>query len=466
MHLRTLLVLSTLLLAATSDAEDAPTPNPTSRRRVLSVAVLDLAALDAPAELAQNLTALIAAEIGRYDEVRTVTRREIASLLDLERQRQLLGCSDEGCIGQIAGALGVAKIVSGQIGRVEHAYILTLQLLDARTGKVDARLARTIPQGEGLVNATKAAVTDLIGDRVSSKNQGPRLAVPQKLLAHEEDVVHLDATRSYDPDGDPLRFRWRQVDGPPALLETPEQARAQFVPAEVGLYSFDVEVGDGRSAPQRQQVQVEVRRRKRFSLAAGFQTLLSFNRVAVPRGEATEVYRNRSLMGGALTLDLRFSEEWALIAELGGNTMSVTPEGSPDDTQDRLDVTSYTVMVGVRRSFVFSGFQLFLAASIGTGRRYYSASYHNDAQPSSPYRLNEARSEAIMGDVSAGVAIPVPELWGVPFDEYVGLFAQGGIRAMKGTDIVGPFPAEIPINVPGNGFQWGANATVGVYVRL
>jgi len=83
-----------------------------------------------------------------------------------------------------------------------------------------------------------------------------------------------------------------------------------------------------------------------------------------------------------------------------------------------------------------------------------------------PFRVDEARSETLMGDLSAGVDIPVPTLFGVAWGEYVGIFAQGGIRAMKGTDIVGPFPEEIPIEVPGNGFQWGVNGTLGVYVRL
>ncbi|MGC4114830.1 MAG: hypothetical protein QM765_09515 [Myxococcales bacterium] len=458
--LATLLALAPFAARA---AEGAEVPAPAPKKKQTSVAVLDLAALGAPAELAQNLTAIVAAEVGRYDDVKPITRREVSALLDVERQKQLVGCTDDGCLSSVVGALGVQKIVSGQLGKVEGSYVLTLHLIDSRSAKVEGRVVRTAPvEGDGLLNAVKSAVTDLIGAQISSKNQLPRMAVAQKVVAHEEEKVSLDASRSFDPDGDPMRFRWRQLDGPPALLESPEQAQAAFNAAEVGTYVFAVELTDGRSPPQEEKCEVEVRRKKRFVLAPAFQTLLSFNRIAVSKDDPAKLYRNRSLMGGALLAELRFSPRWSLTAELGYNVMQIYPESEAVKGRDYLDAKTIQFLVGARVLFPFDAFRLFVGLSAGIGRRYYSASYPGVGE--SNITVNEVNSEAVIGEISGGVEIPVPAFLGVPFDEYVGVFAQGGIRALKGTDVVRLI--DIPIELPGNGFQWGINGTIGVFVRF
>lgn len=462
LRLRAALAVATVLsvLPGPSFAEEAAAPR---KAKAISVAVADLAALGAPPELAQNLTAIVAAEVGRYDDVKPITKREVAALLDVERQKQLVGCTDDSCLSSVVGALGVQKIVSGQIGKVEHSYVLTLHLLDARTAKVEGRVVRTVPvESEGLVAAAKSAVTDLIGAQVSSKNQLPRMAVAHRVVGHQEEKVLLDASRSFDPDGDPLRFRWRQLDGPPALLECPEQAQASFKAAEVGTYAFAVELTDGRSPPQEEKVEVEVRRQKRFVLAPAFQTLLSFNRIAVSRDAPTKLYRNRALLGGALLAELKFSENWSITAELGYNQMEIFPEDEATKGHDFVDVKTIQFLVGARVTFPFDAFRLFLGLSGGIGRRYYSASHPVDG--GSDLAVNDINSESVIGELSGGVDVPVPTLFGVPFGEYVGLFAQGGIRALKGTDVVRL--GELPVDLPGNGFQWGVNGTIGAYVRF
>lgn len=462
LRLRAALAVATLLavVPGPSFAEEAAAPR---TAKPVSVAVADLAALGAPPELAQNLTAIVAAEVGRYDDVKPITKREVAALLDVERQKQLVGCTDDTCLSSVVGALGVQKIVSGQIGKVEHSYVLTLHLIDARTAKVEGRVVRTVPvESEGLVAAAKSAVTDLIGAQVSSKNQLPRMAVAHKVVGHEEEKVLLDASRSFDPDGDPLRFRWRQLDGPPALLECPDQAQASFKAAEVGTYTFAVELTDGRSQPQEEKVEVEVRRQKRFVLAPAFQTLLSFNRIAVSKDDPAKLYRNRALLGGALLAELKFSENWSITAELGYNQMEIFPEDEATKGRDFVDVKTIQFLVGARVTFPFDAFRLFLGLSGGIGRRYYSASHPGDG--GSDLAVNDINSESVIAELSGGVDVPIPTLFGVPFGEYVGLFAQGGIRALKGTDVVRL--GELPVDLPGNGFQWGVNGTIGAYVRF
>ncbi len=59
-------------------------------------------------------------------------------------------------------------------------------------------------------------------------------------------LVELDGTGSADPDGDRLRYRWRQVDGPPVTLNDPESARPSFRTTVPGRFVFELVVSDGR----------------------------------------------------------------------------------------------------------------------------------------------------------------------------------------------------------------------------
>ncbi len=69
--------------------------------------------------------------------VELVTPREIASLLGMERQKQLLGCSDSAgsCVAELANALGADGVVLGDIARVGTRYQVNLKVISASDGK-------------------------------------------------------------------------------------------------------------------------------------------------------------------------------------------------------------------------------------------------------------------------------------------------------------------------------------------
>src|SRR5439155_17203807 len=128
---------------------------------------------------------VMAAELGRYERVRVISSREIAMLLGVERQKELLGCHDDACTTQLAGALGAEKILSGQIGIIEQSVVFTLQLTDVRTAKVEGRVVKVVPLGKNqIVDAMRSTVTELMGS-AASRNQPPRLAVRDALTAHQ-----------------------------------------------------------------------------------------------------------------------------------------------------------------------------------------------------------------------------------------------------------------------------------------
>jgi hypothetical protein len=85
------------------------------------LAVLDFLANGASKELASATTSAAANELDRLGAFRVVTSEAIRDMLAFEKQRQMLGCTDGGCIAEIGGALGVDYIVSGKVTRIAAA---------------------------------------------------------------------------------------------------------------------------------------------------------------------------------------------------------------------------------------------------------------------------------------------------------------------------------------------------------
>lgn len=134
-------VLTTVVLC---QATTAPLPK---------LAVLDVAPVgDARKELepkAELLTTLTLAEVNRLGRFKAIGRQDVTALLGLERQRQLLGCSDEAssCVGELAGALGVEFVVSGTLGRLGQTYRVDLKLLASNSAEARAVASADVPVG-------------------------------------------------------------------------------------------------------------------------------------------------------------------------------------------------------------------------------------------------------------------------------------------------------------------------------
>jgi len=78
-------------------------------------------------------------------DVRVTTQRDIEQLLGLERQRQLLGCDASGtqCLAELAGALGVDVVVSGNLAKSDSGFIASVRALRTADGQtIDAPSTR------------------------------------------------------------------------------------------------------------------------------------------------------------------------------------------------------------------------------------------------------------------------------------------------------------------------------------
>lgn len=62
---------------------------------------------------------------------RVSTPQDVAAVLGLERQKQLLSCADEACHMEIAAALGVDAVITGSISRIGAGLLINIKVIRA-----------------------------------------------------------------------------------------------------------------------------------------------------------------------------------------------------------------------------------------------------------------------------------------------------------------------------------------------
>lgn len=71
---------------------------------------------------------------------RVTSAKDLATILGLERQKQLMGCSDDSnCMAELANALGADLVLAASVGRLADTYLVTVRLIDGKRSRVVAR---------------------------------------------------------------------------------------------------------------------------------------------------------------------------------------------------------------------------------------------------------------------------------------------------------------------------------------
>jgi hypothetical protein len=181
---RAIAALAGLLLVATPAAAADTRPR---------LAVLDLVANGASKELASATGGVVANELDRLGVFKVVTSDAIRALLALEKQRQMLGCTDASCLTEIGGALGVDYLVSGKVSRLaagrEAPERLTLELTlsSVRSGQGEGSAIETAGSEGELQGRVARAVGKLVA-RVLAGRSGTLVVASSEAGA----VVKVD----------------------------------------------------------------------------------------------------------------------------------------------------------------------------------------------------------------------------------------------------------------------------------
>lgn len=119
------------------------------------VAVMDFAASPADKDRAKGLSGVVSARLASYGGVQVVGFDEIGAALGLEKQKQALGCTEESCLQELSGALGVRYLVHGRLDRFGTSALLTAFLFDSRAAKGLVRFSQKVDDDAQLVGETE-----------------------------------------------------------------------------------------------------------------------------------------------------------------------------------------------------------------------------------------------------------------------------------------------------------------------
>jgi TolB-like protein len=131
------------------------------------LAVLPIAAGEGVSEkTAAALTEALAAEVRKRSGAEVITQREISTVLSLERQKAMMGCSTDSCMAELGGALGVGNLVNGDIARVGESLLVAFRLVDVAKVRVVTQADRRLRKGslDDLLDLLPAMAGELFPD--------------------------------------------------------------------------------------------------------------------------------------------------------------------------------------------------------------------------------------------------------------------------------------------------------------
>ncbi len=154
------------------------------------------------------LSDIVVSEVARagFD---VVSQSDIAAMVGFEKQRKMLGCSDDSsCLAEIGGALGVDYMLTGQVGQIGTRFRISLLVVDTRKARVAARSAQFCDQNEdALARAAEATVKQLLATvaagapKVAAARAPAGEAAPAKVPAASADATApSQAASSSRPD--------------------------------------------------------------------------------------------------------------------------------------------------------------------------------------------------------------------------------------------------------------------------
>ncbi len=154
-----LCALSSLLVATTVQAGSGP----------VKIAVPDFTLYGIDRTLGEAYAEHFVTLMGRNANLKLSTSRDIAIVLGVERQKQLLGCEEgqSSCLAELAGALGVDAVMSVSLVKAESGCTATVRVRNASDGSEVAAATSRLPSEAAMQEWLEAQAPEL-ADRVLS----------------------------------------------------------------------------------------------------------------------------------------------------------------------------------------------------------------------------------------------------------------------------------------------------------
>ncbi len=170
------MTLITLLAAVV--AASPVSPAPAEKPKLIVMALTPAGGLEP--QIAEAFSEAITTEISRAGYFDVLSRKDVETLVGLERQRQLLGCADQtSCLTELAGAMGARFVLSGSVARLGPSFQLSLQSMDSSRAQAVGRTSRMANDLAVLRKQIPYAVAEATG---TPPPPSPSLILPVSLM--------------------------------------------------------------------------------------------------------------------------------------------------------------------------------------------------------------------------------------------------------------------------------------------
>ncbi len=123
---------------------------PLSARRAIRVAMLEPRVEgEVPERVRAALRQSLPPELRKVEGVSVISEGEIADMLGLERQKQLVGCTESNCMAELAGALDANELVSIDIALVGATYAVASRRSNVLAAKVEQSYSVRVEKRDG-----------------------------------------------------------------------------------------------------------------------------------------------------------------------------------------------------------------------------------------------------------------------------------------------------------------------------
>lgn len=162
------------LLSAVPEARDAP-----ARPRLL---MLSLEGAGVEVAAMTLLDGAVAAALARSPVMDVVSEVDLRRMIELEGQRELLGCNTDSCMAEIADALGARYVVHGRLGTLDRELLLQLSCFDAQASRTAATRQLRAANLDALSRAVPGMVAALLADVSGETALAPAVSSDRGLL--------------------------------------------------------------------------------------------------------------------------------------------------------------------------------------------------------------------------------------------------------------------------------------------
>jgi hypothetical protein len=154
-------MLNVLLLMPLIAAEPAAAE---AEAKPQGIAVFDLEPVNGvSAGLAKLLTESLLTRLNASRRFASVVGgSDIRAMLDMEQQKQVLGCGDEECLAELGGALGVPLMMNPTLGLVGKRFVLNLKVIAVEEAKAKARVEGVFESEGDILNGLPKLVDQLL----------------------------------------------------------------------------------------------------------------------------------------------------------------------------------------------------------------------------------------------------------------------------------------------------------------